>query len=482
MKVKPFNSASVAINPLIALITVKILKEADKTHTSIRNVFYNQINEYLLDVQQIKTLYHYVQEISKKRARLETYINYIIEKQNLTDWYARFPRTVHYILLFLVFLLKEETYAGGNPPSSSDWKHLFLYLLNRMNLPMKARNKKRFGTILQQIAELNFDELLLQIKEENPLSYYSFKFNYPMWLIKDLFSRYEEDFVLNFLHAENAPPNKYLRVRAPWEHLAEHIQSQLKKRFKSDVTLFTWSAAGRKTLPPLQLLVFQRFKSAENRYVQRYIPHQMIVQDKTSALIPTLLFPIQNEIVVDLTAGPGQKFTELLEYAENATIIGCEVDAERIQILMTWLSKLRDWIKKKKNKPLVFHTDALQFSLPPNSVDKILLDAPCTSTGIFAKYPDHRWHKIDLPAITTLQTRLLGKAIDLLRPGGIGVYSVCSLLQEEGENVVSKYLDVIEVLPFDEENQWTIPSSVGKRTFRHLHKTDNFFVALFKKK
>ena len=84
--------------------------------------------------------------------------------------------------------------------------------------------------------------------------------------------------------------------------------------------------------------------------------------------------------------------------------------------------------------------DALEWHGGP--FDAVLLDAPCSSTGTIRRHPDVPWLKseADLAALTSLQQRLLDRAVELLKPGGTLVYCVCSLEPEEGENQIAALL------------------------------------------
>jgi 16S rRNA (cytosine967-C5)-methyltransferase len=84
--------------------------------------------------------------------------------------------------------------------------------------------------------------------------------------------------------------------------------------------------------------------------------------------------------------------------------------------------------------------DALEWQSEP--FDAVLLDAPCSSTGTIRRHPDIPWIKgeADLAALTSLQTRLLDRAVELTRPGGVLFYCVCSREPEEGEDLIAALL------------------------------------------
>ena len=102
--------------------------------------------------------------------------------------------------------------------------------------------------------------------------------------------------------------------------------------------------------------------------------------------------------------------------------------------------------------------DALAYQGGP--FDAILLDAPCTATGTIRRHPDVAWTKepVDLQKLTSLQARLLKKAVDILKPGGRLIYCTCSLEPEEGELQIAALLETdgrIKRAPFN-RNEMTL--------------------------
>jgi 16S rRNA C967 or C1407 C5-methylase (RsmB/RsmF family) len=124
-----------------------------------------------------------------------------------------------------------------------------------------------------------------------------------------------------------------------------------------------------------------------------------------------------------------------------------------------------------------------------NYFDRILLDAPCTGSGTFLTNPELKWRQNYnfLYQNTILQKKLLGSALRLLKPGGILVYSTCSLYPEEGEYIIRDFLNQLQPLSLP---AWFSPSykingsdlpGVG-RLFPSMHQTQGFFVSKFIKK
>ena len=128
--------------------------------------------------------------------------------------------------------------------------------------------------------------------------------------------------------------------------------------------------------------------------------------------------------IVDLCAAPGGKSAELA--AAGAEITAVDRSAERLKVLAANFERLN------LHADIVV-ADALVFHAAP--FDATLIDAPCSATGTIRRHPDVAWLKRanDLPALVKLQSQLIDKAVELTAPGGLIVYSTCSLEPEECE-------------------------------------------------
>jgi 16S rRNA (cytosine967-C5)-methyltransferase len=82
-------------------------------------------------------------------------------------------------------------------------------------------------------------------------------------------------------------------------------------------------------------------------------------------------------------------------------------------------------------------------ALPPSTLDRVLVDAPCSNTGVMRRRVELRWrlNEDEICRLQSVQLELLGRMAQLLKPGGTLVYSTCSLEPEENENVISKFLE-----------------------------------------
>lgn len=213
------------------------------------------------------------------------------------------------------------------------------------------------------------------------------------------------------------------------------------------------------------------------------------VQD-TAASLPAKLFgDIKDQRVADLCAAPGGK-TAQLAYA-GAKVTALDLSANRLKRLRGNLERLG----------LVAETVEANLSAynPAEPFDAILLDAPCSSTGTVRRHPDVPWTKTpeDVRKLANLQARLLDHAVTIVRPGGIVVFSNCSLDPLEGETVSRDLLaknPAIELVPVTKEEVGGLAELITPEGFVRstpadlahenlaLSGMDGFFAARFRRK
>jgi 16S rRNA (cytosine967-C5)-methyltransferase len=158
------------------------------------------------------------------------------------------------------------------------------------------------------------------------------------------------------------------------------------------------------------------------------------VQDAAANLAASLMGDVKGKRVADLCAAPGGK-TACMANA-GAIVTAVDVSAPRLKRLASNLSRLG-------LRAEVVTSSLLDF-VPDQLFDAVLLDAPCSSTGTARRHPDVPWTKTpeDIAKLAALQLRLLRHSVTLVRPGGHIVFANCSLDPLEGEELVSRFLDV----------------------------------------
>ncbi len=161
------------------------------------------------------------------------------------------------------------------------------------------------------------------------------------------------------------------------------------------------------------------------------------IQDGAAQLVADALAPAAGVSVLDACAAPGGKAAHLLERDPVLRLLALDVDARRLQ-------RVRDTLARVGVQARLHAADA---GAPAawwdgQAFDAILLDAPCSATGIVRRQPDVLLHRRpeDIDALRALQARLLDAAWTVLRPGGVLLYATCSILKDENERQIDAFL------------------------------------------
>lgn len=171
------------------------------------------------------------------------------------------------------------------------------------------------------------------------------------------------------------------------------------------------------------------------------------VQEASQLLPVKALAPRPGERILDLCAAPGGKTTQIAQYMEDqGLLVANDSSGKRIQALLANIYRLG------VRCAVVTECPGEKFPGEAN-FDRVLVDAPCSGEGIARRFP-HLRHGAPMGTIqrlSVLQKKLLVRALELVRPGGVVVYSTCTLAPEENESVVDHVLNqgLAEILPWE---------------------------------
>jgi 16S rRNA (cytosine967-C5)-methyltransferase len=177
------------------------------------------------------------------------------------------------------------------------------------------------------------------------------------------------------------------------------------------------------------------------------------IQDPSTAIACQLLDPKPGERILDACAAPGGKTAYLAQLMQNlGVIIACDRDCERLQILKDNVDRLRaNIIRAVRHDWTRNHPPEEILAIAP--FDRVLVDAPCTNTGVMRRRIDVRWRlrPQDITRMSNEQLIITRAVLRLLKPGGILVYSTCSLEREENEQVVRRLVAEVPTLALEME-------------------------------
>jgi 16S rRNA (cytosine967-C5)-methyltransferase len=197
------------------------------------------------------------------------------------------------------------------------------------------------------------------------------------------------------------------------------------------------------------------------------------VQDPASTLVTKYgAFP-EGSVVADVCAAPGGKTVELSRRA--GVVLASDLSAGRLKRVIENAKRM------ELPNVVAYVADAKKPAL--RDVDAVLIDAPCTGTGTFRRHPDARWRlkPSDLAVVAAAQRDILRAASAMVKPGGLLVYSTCSLEIEENDAQIERFLDEHPTWRLEPPQDGAVPSSVldaGRlRVLPQRHGTDGAFAA-----
>ncbi|EPY20104.1 ribosomal rRNA methyltransferase Nop2 [Strigomonas culicis] len=286
--------------------------------------------------------------------------------------------------------------------------------------------------------------------------------------------------VVDFLEAmEKARPTT-IRVNTLKAKRRDLVQALVKRGMNIE-PLEKWSKVG--------LQVFE--SNVPIAGTIEYLAGQYMLQAAASFLPVMALAPQENERILDMSAAPGGKTTYIAQLMKNSGVLFAnDVSAPRCKSLNANLQRLG------VTNCIVTNYDGTGYEKVMRNFDRILLDAPCTGTGIISRDKSIKTskHYEDIQRASQLQRTLLLSAIDACKVGGYVVYSTCSFLVEEDEAIVDfalkrRAVKIVDMgLPFGrpgftkyQHHRFDDSLEQSRRYFPHVHNMDGFYVCKLKK-
>ena len=277
---------------------------------------------------------------------------------------------------------------------------------------------KLVNAVLRGVAE-NRKPVVFPNFDSDPVEYLAIATSHPRWLVARWIKRYGVDETRALCEFDNAQPPLTIRPNA-LRTTSDALREQL-----------AFEGVGTELAESGLLAVFQVGHLFQSR---AYCDGLFSVQGAGAAMVVPLLDPQPGETVLDLCSAPGGKTTAMAERMKNrGFILATDLYPRRLEMLKKNTHRLGVTCVR----PLA--ADARYLTVN-RLFDRVLVDAPCSSLGILNHHPDLRWRKCDIQDLAHLQRTLLDSAADYVRPGGVLVYSTCTLEPEENERVVEGFL------------------------------------------
>ncbi|MEE3233484.1 MAG: 16S rRNA (cytosine(967)-C(5))-methyltransferase RsmB [Candidatus Latescibacterota bacterium] len=249
---------------------------------------------------------------------------------------------------------------------------------------------------------------------KEPTNFLSVFYSHPPWLVEKWLERWGIELTTELLRANNEPSRTWLR-RNPLRDVPLESKEENLIETGTDGYLFAKNVS--------KLLQSEDFVNGHYQ-----------VQDPAARFAVKLLDPQPGEHVLDLCSAPGGKTTQIAELMKNkGLVVATDISLERLKKVAENSQRLGLRIIQ-----LLARDGTHPFE---KKFDRVLLDTPCSGTGILGRHADARWRKKPKQVAIHCETqrKLLNSAFSSLRPGGILVYSTCSLEIEENEQIVETF-------------------------------------------
>ena len=277
-----------------------------------------------------------------------------------------------------------------------------------------------------------------ELEKRDDAEQLSIRYSHPLWLVRRWWDRWGPEKTCRLLGFNNRDQEIYFRqnpVRGSWEALQDRL-GKLGLRLKSEHRLagFVYFSVDQ----PATLLKSPLF-------AQRACS----VQDFSQSFAALLLQAQVADVVLDLCAAPGGKTSQLAQMITSDTVLRAyDRDPDKVAQLREECRRLG--LESVKSEVADARTSDYI------SADCILVDAPCTGTGVIARHADIRWNReeSDIEKMTRLQGLILANAARFVRPGGTLVYSTCSIEPEENWGVVDHFMNGSEDFSVDRADRY----------------------------
>jgi len=280
--------------------------------------------------------------------------------------------------------------------------------------------------ILRNIARKKH-EIEYPSRDKEPIKYLSVKYSHPEWLVRRWVNLYGEDFTESLLAVNNEVPDFTVRVntlKITRENLIEALQKEgleaFKGKYAEDAVIIRSPSS------------ISRLESFKKGYFQ--------VQDESSMLVGKVLDPKPGELIIDVCGAPGGKSTHIAQLMNNrGTVISRDIHEHKLKLIQDAVKRLEIDIVKTE----LFDATLVDESYIEKA-HRVLVDAPCTGLGIIRRKPDIKWARkaADVEEIAGLQKKILAAASRYVKPGGVLVYSTCTIEPEENEEIVKWFLSL----------------------------------------
>ena len=287
-----------------------------------------------------------------------------------------------------------------------------------------------------------FDSRLLPEPETSPADYLSIAFSLPKWLVADWLTEFGPEKTQQVCFASNRRPGIYIRPNS----LITTTQKLAEKFRQADIDF---------EIPDDESMLKIKSPQAVDK-LPGFAEGLFSVQDITASQAVKALRPCNGWTILDLCAAPGVKTTQLAELtADSAKIIATDIDSQRLERVKENIARLR-----LNSVSVIAYENLEKVIAEIGPFDAVLLDVPCSNTGVLAKRVEARYRvkPKTITELTKIQGELLTAAATMVKPQGKICYSTCSIQKTENSELVGEFLQKNRNFALEAE-KLTLPSA-----------------------
>lgn len=283
--------------------------------------------------------------------------------------------------------------------------------------------------------------------EENPVKRFADYYSYPEYFVEYCCTEFGVERAERLLQAYNLPPHVTYRVNF------------LKAKPEEVAHILTESNVGYhfgKYLPEF-IHIDGHGMPLEDELIKT---GKVLVQDESAGLPVRLLNPRAGDNIIDLTAAPGGKATyAAIRMRNKGRVTAIDKSTQRLQLVVENAQRLGIRIIA----PVI--SDLAEFDGGP--FDRVILDPPCSGWGTAGKHSDLRWSKTsqDIDNLAKIQAKMIDRAARLVKPGGVLVYSTCTIMRRENDQIIEEFVLRNNRFELESGAQYFPPELVSERGF-----------------
>ena len=402
------------------------------------------------------------------RALVTELVNGVVRWQGRLDWiltgfyHGEFAKCLPIVRNSLRIALYQMLFLSKIPPPAA--------INESVEIVKQFKGDRHAGIVNGVLRNIlrNINTIRYPEKAENEVLHLSVHSSHPQWMVRRYVERFGVDQADSLLHANNHRPMITLRVNTLKTSL-QFIEDELNQ------------ASIKYEISPVHDTSVLITSLRDLRSVRAWTEGYVTVQDASASLAVRLADPQPGMLVYDLCAAPGGKAIFAAELMKNTgRVVALELYESKVSFIT------ENAVRTGVSIIEAVHGDALSYT-PKEQADLVLVDAPCSGLGTLSKKPDIKWRRTidDIRKMSKKQLELLHHAATLVKPGGVLVYSTCTIEAEENADVIHAFLADHPEFTVEPAERFIAPELCTDgfmQTFPHIHKTDGAFAARLRRK